>query len=180
MWQKIVGDVMIPLDKYPFISYNDNLLNAMEKIENTFIEKNGRTSLPRVLLVFGDNYDLLGMVRRRDILKGLEPKFLVKKSLKARKKLFDAEDNPQFSKIDYKKMLKGVMENAERSVGEVMLPFQATINYYDHIFKAVYEMNEFKLSQIPVLKDDRVVGVIRTVDVFSEIANELLKEDYIW
>ncbi len=181
MWQKTVGDVMIPLDKYPHILYRDTLLQAMEKIQNAVIvSSSGQNSLPRVLLVFEEDYTLVGMVRRRDILKGLEPKFLVRKSLKARKKLFDGSEDHQFSKIDYKKILRGVLDNAERPVSEVAMPIQASINYYDHIFKAVYEMNEFKLSQLPVLKDGLVVWVIRTVDVFSEIANELLKEDYIW
>lgn len=32
----------------------------------------GRKSLPRVALVFNEAYDLLGMVRRRDNLRGLE------------------------------------------------------------------------------------------------------------
>jgi len=181
MWQTIVGDIMIPLDKYPHILYHDTLLQAMEKIHNGIIEsRDGRKSLPRVLLVFYEDQALVGMVRRRDILAALEPKFLARKSLQARKKIFDAKSTPQFSMEDYKKILRGVMENSERQVGEITLPVQATIDYYDHIFKAVYEMNEFKLSQLPVLKDGQVVGVIRTVDVFNEIANVLLKEDYIW
>ncbi len=181
MWKKIVGDIMIPLEKYPYISYNDTLLKAMEKILNTVIETpDGRKSLPRVLLVFGEDFSLVGLVRRRDILAGLEPKFLTRKSLKARKWMFDAKSGLQLSKEDYKKILRGVIENSERQVGEICMPVQATINYYDHIFKAVYEMNEFKLSQLPVMKEEHIVGVIRTVDVFNEIANFLLKKDYIW
>ncbi len=180
MWQTKVGDVMVPLDRYPYIMHNDTLLEAMEKIENTVINSGKQRSLPRVLLVFSEEGHLLGIVRRRDILKGLEPKFLARKSLNTRKKLFDAEENPQYSKIDYKKILKGVMENAENPVSEVMLPVQAFIDYYDHIFKAVYAMNEFGYSQLPVLKEGKVVGVIRTVDIFAEISSVLLKEDYIW
>ncbi len=180
MFDKRVGDVMIPLNEYPYILQGDTLLEAMKKIEGATLTRGGRTSLPRVLLVFGDGDRLVGMVRRRDILKGLEPKFLVKKSLQSRKMMFDAKQNPKMANIEYKKIFKGVWERAERPVMEIMLPIQATVDYYDHIFKAIYEMNQFGLSQLPVLKEGQVVGIVRTVDVFNEVAEELLKEDYIW
>lgn len=175
-----VRDVMIPLENYPHISYYDTLLEAMEKIEDSQLEVGGKKSLPRVLLVFGKEQNLVGMVRRRDILRGMEPKFLVKQSLSYRKKLFDAKENPEMASIDRKRIMKGVMERSERPVSDVMLPIEATIDYDDHIFKAVYEMNEFGLSQLPVLKEGEVVGVVRTVDVFHVIAEFLLKEDYSW
>lgn len=180
MFDKIVGDVMIPIEQYPHISYWDTLLKAMELIEKTVLEVGGRQSLPRVLLVFGKENNLVGMVRRRDILRGLEPKFMANQSLNARKRMFDAKENPKLANIDYKKILQGVLAKSETPVSDIMLPIASTIDFHDHIFKAVYEMNVHKLSQLPVLKDGEVVGVIRTVDVFHEVAQVLLSDDYIW
>ena len=180
MFDKVVGDIMIPLEKYPHISYWDNFLKAMNLIEEAVIEVDGKMSLPRVLLVFGKDHSLVGMVRRRDILKGLEPKFLVKQSIQNRIRLFDAKENPKFAKIDNKRILKGVMERVDTQIGNIMIPIQATINYDDHIFKAVYEMNLYKVSELPVLKDEEVVGVVRTVEIFRSVSNVLLSKDYIW
>ena len=53
---------------------------------------------------------------------------------------------------------------------EDMLPITATINHDDHIMKAVCEMVDQDTSLLPVLKGRNVVGVVRSVDVLSEIA----------
>ena len=67
---------MIPLEHYPHIPYWFTLRQAMAEMESSQLEFEGRKSLPRGLLVFDERYQLLGMVRRRDILWGLEPDFL--------------------------------------------------------------------------------------------------------
>ena len=45
-----------------------------------------------------------------------------------------------------------------------------TIDYDDHIMKAIYEMVDQNTSLLLVRKDDDIVGVVRSVDVLSEIA----------
>ena len=54
-----------------------------------------------------------------------------------------------------------------------MIPIKGRADYHDHITKVVYEMNANKFSLLPVLKDSKVVGVVRTVDVFHEFAKLL-------
>ena len=56
-----------------------------------------------------------------------------------------------------------------------MIPVAGTADFNDHIVKVVYEMNANKFSLLPVLKDGRVVGVVRTVDVFREFAKMVLE-----
>ncbi len=58
-----------------------------------------------------------------------------------------------------------------------MIPIKTAINYNDHIIKLMYEMVETNTSFLPVLKEGRVVGVVRSVDIFHEIAKIAL-EDY--
>ena len=178
-----VGDLMIPLDKYPYISSWDTLLEAMTKITDAEIEVSGKKSLPRLLLVYDKDLKLAGIVRRRDILRGLEPRFLTEKPLKEREKLFDAEEDPGMAAVDNKRIMKEVMEQSGRPISEVMIdhPASAVVNYDDHIFKAVYEMNINKVSLLPVHKDKVMAGVIRSVDVFQHIADVLIrKEDAVW
>ncbi len=169
------GDLMIPLDKYPHIPHWFTLRQAMAEMENSELEIGGRKSLPRVVLVFDEKYLLLGMVRRRDILRGLEPEFLSDKPLEHRKKLFDNVWDPNLTDIvSFDKIMEAVQKRADRPVSEVMIPVVGTADYNDHIVKVVYEMNANKFSLLPVLKDGQVVGVVRTVDVFHEFAQLLL------
>jgi predicted transcriptional regulator len=51
-----------------------------------------------------------------------------------------------------------------------MIPIKVTIDHDDHIMKAIYELVDQNISLLPVLKDDNVVGVVRSVDVLNEIA----------
>ncbi|MBI5117786.1 CBS domain-containing protein [Candidatus Poribacteria bacterium] len=172
---KRAGNIMIPLDRYPHIPYWFTLRQAIAEMEKSELETNGRKSLPRILLVFDEAYKLLGMVRRRDILRGLEPKFLTSEPLEYRKKLFNVKVDPTLFELSSEKMVKGIREQAERPVSEVMLPIVATVDYADNIIKVIYEMVDNNVSLLPVLQDQKVVGVVRSVDVFHEAARILLE-----
>ena len=165
---------MIPLEKYPHIPYWFTLRQAMAEMEHSEIEINGRKSLPRVVLVFDEKYRLMGLVRRRDILRGLEPEFLLEKPLNERRKLFDVETAPLHWEISLKEILEGTLKRAERQVSEIMRPIESTADYRDHLFQIIYEMNINRVNALPVLKDGRVVGVVRSVEVFSEVARLVL------
>jgi len=170
---KRAEEIMIPLDMYPHVPYWYSLREVIAVMERSAFEINGRQSLPRVVLVFDEQYRLLGLARRRDVLRGLEPKFLSDKSLPYRKKLFDVNIDPNLSEMSYDKMLGGIQQQAERAVSEVMIPTKMTVNHDDHILKVIYELVDTNVSLIPVLKDGRVVGVVRTVEVLDEMAKLL-------
>jgi CBS-domain-containing membrane protein len=169
-----VGEIMIPLEKYPRVLINDTLRQAMKVLEESVLAVGEHQSLPRVALVFNENGNLAGMVRRRDILRGMEPNFLIQKPLNYRKKLFDVSIDPNLSAISYEEIIDGVTENMKKPVSSVIRPIEMTVNYDDHIFLAIYEMNSCHLSLLPVLKDKIVVGIVRSVDVFHEVAKLLL------
>ena len=165
---------MIPLDKYPHIPHGFTLRQAMVEIEKSEFNIKGRKSLPRVILILDEKYQLMGMVRRRDILRGLEPRFLRGASMDYQKKLFDIKVDGNLSEINYDHFVNGIKERAERPVREVMRPITSTVDHNDHIIKVIYEMVDNDLSLLPVLKEGKVVGVVRSVDVFHEVANLLL------
>ena len=71
-------------------------------------------------------------------------------------------------------MIKELCEQAERPVSEVMLPIQATIDYEEDVFRVISKMVENNVSMLPVLKDNMVVGVVRSVEVFHEVAQLIL------
>ena len=170
-------DVLIPLDKYPHVPYWFTLRQAMVEIVSAEIDIHGHKSLPRAVLIFNEAYQLIGMVRRRDILKGLEPKFLLERPLQYRKKLFDVQVDPNLSLLSSDDFWKGVQEQAERPVSDIMIPIERTVESGDHIFKVIYEMNEYDLHLMPVLENKQVVGVVRTVDVFNAVYKLVMEQD---
>jgi len=174
MASKCAEDIMISLEGYPHIPYWYTLRQAIDVIENATIIFSDRTSLPRALLVFDDDQQLLGIVRRRDILKGLEPKFLRTMPMPHRKQLFDVEVDPDLVDFSTGRIAKAMQEQAEHKVSEVMQPIVATVRHDDHLAKVIYKMIHWDLNLLPVVKDGTVVGVVRSVDAFHEIAKTVL------
>lgn len=171
---KKAGDFMIPLDEYPHIPYWFSLRQTVAELESSVLEIRGKRSLPRWVLVFDEKYQLMGTVRRRDILRGLEPEFLQKKPLEVRKNLFNVKIDSDLSELSYDKMVEGMRKQAERPVSDVMRPIKTTVDYEDHMIKVIYELVDNNISMIPVLKDNKVVGVIRSVDLLQEVVSIVL------
>lgn len=173
METKRAGDIMIHMDEHPHIPHTSTLRQAIAEIENAEIDIHGRKSLPRVLLVLNDSGGLIGIVRRRDILRGLEPEFLSTKPLQYRRKLFDVKVDANLAELSFEQLVKNFHERAEKPVTSVMISDVKTVDYDDHITKIIYEMIANDVPLLPVILKDKVVGVVRSVDVFSEIAKYL-------
>jgi len=167
-------DMMIPLDDYPHIPYWFSLRQAMAEMENFRLDHDGRHSLPRVVLVFDESYKLLGLVRRRDIMRGLEPRFLLSEPVHHSKRMFDVKADPDLAELTSEGIVKRIRDQADRPVSEVMLPIRATVNHDDHLQTIVNVLVENDMSLVPVLWDDQVVGVVRTVEVMHELAKLVL------
>ncbi len=171
---KKAGEIMIPLDRYPHIPHWFTLRQAIAELRASQIEVQGRKSLPRAVLVFSKAYELLGIVRRRDILRGLEPTFISADTKDYKRRLFEVQADPNLFGLTSQRMNQAIRERAERSVSDIMLPISATVDFDDHIMKIIYEMVKSDLSMLPVLKEGRVVGVVRSVDVLNEISEIVL------
>ena len=170
MIKEVVRDIMVPLDEYPCIPNTLSLRDAIVEMAVQIMRKK-QVSLPRVALVFDEDFlELQGVLRRRDIMRGLEPRFLVGGHMEYRQKLFDVAIDPNLSEVPFEKMIEHIRKRADRLVGDYMTAITATIDQDDHITKAIYEMVEQNTSLLPVLKDNEVVGVVRSVDVLSEVA----------
>lgn len=170
-----IGDIMIPVDDYPSVRDSDTLRQAVSVIESAQLRVETGRSLPRALLVFDDIQVLVGYVRRRDIMRGLEPRFLVTGPLEYRYKLFDIGVDPNLSELpwDRERVVKGILQQADRPVSDVMRPIEAILQADDHVMKAISAMVSLDLSLIPVIEGKELVGVVRSVDAFQEIANIL-------
>ena len=77
---KRVKELMIPLEDYPHIPYWFTLRQAMAIVREAAIKFEG-TFEPRAVLVFDEKYQLMGILTLRDIIQGLEPRFMQETAL---------------------------------------------------------------------------------------------------
>ncbi|MBU0983642.1 MAG: CBS domain-containing protein [candidate division Zixibacteria bacterium] len=158
-------DVMIPLDQYPHIPHWFTLRQAIAELEQFQFEIAERKSLPRFVLVFDEEYRLLGLVRRRDILRGLEPEFLARFVAGMED---TADDDPGRGRG--RRFIDLIKKAVEKPVSDVMVRIDLAVDIDDNIIDIAHRIVESDTSLVPVTRDGEVVGVVRTVELVHEVA----------
>jgi CBS domain-containing protein len=157
--QKKVREVMIPLEDYPHIPQWFTLRQAVAIVRESAIKYAG-VFKPRAVLVFNEDHRLVGILTLRDLVKGLKPEFL-------QGEVPFAAEIDELLGPDFKKQ-------AERPVSEVMAPVKASVQADDSLLKALYLIIKENVGTLPVLEEDRVLGMVRLTELFLEVSQAIL------
>jgi CBS domain-containing protein len=163
--QKKVKDLMIPLEDYPHIPYWFTLRQAMAIVREAAVKFEGSFE-PRAVLVFDEKYQLMGLLTLRDIIKGLEPRFMHETAL--------VKADPNLTVLMGDLFGPGMREASQKPVSEIMSPIKVTVNGEDLIAKALFLMIKENVGLMPVIQDNKVAGMIRLSDLFKEISHMVL------
>ena len=164
---KKVKELMIPLEDYPHIPYWFTIRQAMAIVREAAVKFEGSFE-PRALLVFDEKYQLMGMLTLRDIIKGLEPRFLHETAL--------IKSDPSLAVLMGDLFGPGMREASQKPVSDVMSPIRIKVDGDDPIAKAVFLMIKEDVGLMPVIQAGRVAGMIRLSDLFTEISKLVLGE----
>ncbi|MBI4643447.1 MAG: CBS domain-containing protein [Deltaproteobacteria bacterium] len=164
-YEKKVKDLMIHLEDYPHIPYWFTLRQAMAIVREAAVKFEG-TFEPRAVLVFDEKYQLMGILTLRDIIKGLEPRFLKETEL--------IKADPSLAILMGDLFGPGLKEASQRPVSEVMSPIKVTIPGSDPIAKGIFLMIKEDVGLAPVMEGGKVMGMIRLSDLFKEISDLVL------
>jgi CBS domain-containing protein len=168
---KAVKDLMIGIFEYPHVPYWFSISQAVRIVRVSFLSAK-KYPEPMAILVFDEKYNLMGTLTLKDILRGLEPRFL-KPSAKAQ---VPEEDESGLALIWDTLFNKESKELAEKPVSEVMVSARYFVEPGDPITKAAYLMIHHELVLLPVLENKKkFVGVVRMLEIFDEISNAILK-----
>jgi CBS domain-containing protein len=162
---KKVKDLMIPLEDYPHIPYWFTLRQAMAIIREAAIKYEGAFE-PRAVLVFDEKYQLMGILTLRDIIRGLEPRFMHETAL--------IKMDPNLAVLVGDLFGPGLREASQKPVSEVMSPIRVKVDGDDPIAKALFLMIQENVGLMPVIQDSKVAGMIRLSDLFTEITHLVL------
>ncbi len=169
---KVAKDVMVGIFEYPHVPYWFTISQAIRIVKVSFLSAK-KYPEPMAVLVFDEKYNLMGTLTLKDILKGLEPRFL-KPSEKAQ---VPKEDESTLSLIWDTLFTKESKELAEKPVSEIMVPAKNFVEPNDPLTKAAYLMLHNDLVLLPVLEGKKkFVGLVRMIEVFDSISDAILKE----
>jgi CBS-domain-containing membrane protein len=125
-----------------------------------------------VVLVFDNAYNLVGAVRRLNLLQGLEPSFLHTgdSKKKGQRALFTIADDISLSVVDEDQSQKNMRRRSERPIEDVLSPITETLTVDDPIVKAVFKMAKVDVGVLPILEDNAVVGIVTVDELFKAIS----------
>jgi CBS domain-containing protein len=164
---KKVGDLMVEITEYPHIPYWMSVREAVFLIRSTYDKASG-LGIHRMVLVFDEKYQLLGVLTLKKLLTGIEPKFLRKDDNSPYQGLAGS-DYAGLSALLEGTFAEGCKEEAKKPVSDVMIPIEAKLDVNDSIPKAAFIMIQADVDLIPVMEGETVKGVLRMSDVFNEL-----------
>jgi len=164
--EKTAGDLAIPIDAYPHLHKDQTLQEAIGIVRSFTCEEPLQFS---ELLILNDKERLIGRVTVREMLQGLEPSLLKKK----KKWQFEGlqADYPNLAILWEESFFEKCHERAGRPIKEFLSPIKTTVKATDPLLKILYIMMHKNESNLPVVKKKKIVGVVRSNEVFAAICN---------
>lgn len=163
---------MVQVFDYPHLPYWFSLRQAIGVVKKLLVSGDQKCQHPMAILVFDEKYNLMGTLSLKDILRGLEPRFM-QPTTKAQ---VPEEDDSGLALIWDTLFIKDAAGLAERPVSDVMVPSTFFVKADDPVTKAAYLMIHNDLALLPVLDDKKFVGLIRLVEIFDVLSSEIYKD----
>ena len=169
-----VRDVYIPMKNYPHIPDTATICDAMKLMHGSQTEAHKY----RTILVHDQDEHLVGHLTLRDLLRAVGPSYL-KKAAPAIKGNQPFQGIPQdfsaLALIWQEGFTVKIQEEAQHTVADYLTLFEHSVKLDDPFAKCAYLLLVEDLHVIPVVEDEKVVGVVRLVDIFEQIAEHLCK-----
>ena len=170
--------LMVPLSGYPHIPETATLREALVAISGSSVRlEDGYLISPRYLLVLDAAGLLVGILSRRDLLRGLTPGIQrMQRAMESVHGVFRAPDYPLGTAIGWTSLLSpAAVECARRPVKTVMGPVTAVVSADDSLSTVVSSMLLHEKDLVPVIEGQRVVGVVLMTDIFDIVAQHVIE-----
>lgn len=146
------------------IAADATIHQAVEKLVELDRREQSGVLEAQSLLVVDEDGKLEGLIAMLDILTGIEPPFM--------------REAEHLAALTWDGMFDDIVSQAEnRTVAEAMVPLDQleAVEPDDRLMTAVELMVRKKQRRLPVVEDDKVIGIVRLYDVFHEVARAMLR-----
>lgn len=173
----LVKDIYVKIDDYPNILESSPIGNAFYMMHSVLEDKHKYRSI----LVLDDNSHLKGYLSLRDLIRAVGPDYLhkVHPDVKGHQP-FNFEglgQNLSALSLLWQEgfSVQQLQTEAKKPVSEYMTLMNEQVSLNDPVAKCLYLMLVKDLLMLPVVENEEVVGVIRLVDVFECLAQNVEK-----
>lgn len=177
--ETLAREIMIPLARYPHIPDSATLREAIVAVSSSAVRlEDGYLISPRYVLVFDARNDFVGVISRRDLLRGLAPGYRrMKEALEAAPGVLPTMTDGFEQAFAWDSLFSPrALANAKDPVKTIMAPPKAVVNVEDPVGVVVSTMLQHKVDLVPVRDGDRVVGVVLMTDIFDTVAQHVIEQ----
>ena len=165
-----VNDYITPLAGYPHV--RDNV--TLREVYATLKQHYDSAEQFRSVLVLDDRDRLVGVLGFRELLHALLPDYL-KQPEPAHYEGNEA-DLASLAPLWQEDCAAQCRKAAAMPVGAHVVAAKATVAGTDPLVKAIYLFATLNANILPVVEGERIVGVLRRVDVMAAVADAVLAE----
>jgi len=177
MKSKCVKELMVPLERYPVVSKDATLLEAVQLFERIQKMRDRKRQPYRAILVVDDDKKVIGKIGQLAFLRALEPQ---RNILGDMGKLAIAGVSADFinTMMNHFQFFQDSMADICRRarhilVKDVMVPIAEHIEEDATLGEAIYKIVALQTLSLMVTRGDQTVGLLRLCDVVQEIADEM-------
>ena len=172
-------DVMLPPEQYPHCHTNCTIREAIVAVSASAVKlEDGHIMLPRYVLVLNDEEQLVGVVSRRELLKGLVPHLLEDRETAAhiQELVPFGGHTPSEVFIRWTSLFsRGAIEASKESIRSVMVPIRGTVQVDDSLSTVISTMLHYSIDLVAVLDGTKVAGVVLMTNIFDIVAQFVME-----
>lgn len=171
------ADVMTPLERYPHVYEWVPIRTAMVALSASAVRlEDGYLISPRYVMVLEKDGALIGIVSRRDLLRGITPGYRSLQNALAKTEGVVPWSNHVQLSIGWASLFSpAAIEAARDPVRDIMLPVRGTVTTTDPLSVVVSTMVQSGVDLVPVLEGQRVVGAVLMTDIFDLVAQFVME-----
>jgi CBS domain-containing protein len=173
------ADVMLPPEKYPHCRLTCTIREAVVALSASAVKlQDGYIMLPRYVLVLDNDDRLVGVVSRRELLKGLIPHLHEDREAAAHiKELVPFGGSmPTEVTIHWTSLFsRAAIEASTTPIQKVMVPIKGTVKIDDTLSTVISTMLFHGVDLVAVLDGEKVAGVVLMTNIFDIIAQFIME-----
>jgi len=172
-------DVMLPPERYPHCRLSCTIREAIVALSASAVKlEDGYIMLPRYVLVLDDGDRLVGVVSRRELLKGLIPHLQDDRETEAHIKELVPYGGSMPSELTIRwtsLFSRAAIEASMTPIQSVMVPIKGTVRVDDSLSTVISTMLFYGVDLVAVLDDEKVAGVVLMTNIFDIVAQFIME-----
>ncbi|MCW8984213.1 MAG: cytidylate kinase family protein [Thermoanaerobaculales bacterium] len=173
------ADVMLPPENYPHCRLTCTIREAVVALSASAVKlQDGYIMLPRYVLVLDDDDRLVGVVSRRELLKGLIPHLHEDREAAAHIKELVPFGGSMATEVTIhwtSLFSRLAIEASMTPIQSVMVPIKGAVQIDDTLSTVISTMLFHGVDLVAVLEGEKVAGVVLMTNIFDIVAQFIME-----